>query len=107
MLNYGLTTVVGTPSRLSENDIIDLGDQAAMENRKIFPERFFSHAATFTSLLDSAQDYPISWPVHTISPQYALLLAVLCRQLQLNLVPQTTGKPKLIKSLRGIQMTLV
>jgi hypothetical protein len=48
-LFFSIQVTVG--DRLSENDLVDLGEAKSVERRRVFPERFFAHASSFSSLL--------------------------------------------------------
>jgi hypothetical protein len=88
--------MAGVTFRLTENDVVEVGEA----RRRVFPERFFAHASSFSSLLDSEQVGTLTFPTHTTAaaalPQYALLLAVLCRDLQTTLWPQATATLALV-----------
>jgi len=88
--------MAGVTFRLTENDVVEVGEA----RRRVFPERFFAHASSFSSFLNSEQVPTMTFPNHTTaaaaSPQYALLLAVLCRGLQNTLWSQATATLALV-----------
>lgn len=95
-LSDAVERVAGVPFRLTENDLVEVGEV----RRSVFPERFFAHVSSFTSLLGSGQveelGYPSSAVASTALPQFALLLAVLCRDLQSSLWPQAMATLALV-----------
>ncbi len=83
--------LAGATFRLTENDVVEVGEA----RRRVFPERFFAHATSFSSLLSSEQVPVLVYPTQSAAaaapPQYALLLAVLCRDLQTTLLPKASA----------------
>jgi len=80
--------------RLTESDVIDLGDAKGVERRRIFPERFFAYSTSFSSLLVTENEPALTFPTINAGPQYVLLLAVLALQTNAQLTVRAGGKCK-------------